>query len=923
MAILRHLRAGQETAAVLRSQASHTLSDASVSNQQGSSSSLLRENASASTLLGTSSSKSSIENDSEISQAKRAYQAASVTFTPAAVDTNETFANWLCTGGTVGADTLDLSIGAAIGSHPTWFLMPQCLATAAPNLLSFGGTNVVITTFDVFSATLKSMTVTGLFGPEPTQGDNTYFVGGKIQWSQVWQRLPQLTTFAASYSNLKGFLPTPLPWQMVDLKLDYAELTGTIDSGFFAMPTLAQLNTPRSNLAVSFRGNRITGPLSTVFNNLNGQKWINGVALSFLCSENDLSGTIPSTLFTPLVNSAITTLSFDASSNQLSGSLPTNQNFIPAGIIASAGNPSFILNLHMNALTGTLPTAFLDNVSPTAGISLFLSSNLLSGSLPSTLTPAGYAPNSDSTPLIISLYNNSFVGQIPSTLLSANLGGNATVHSITIDLHQNQFSGSIPEKLLYRSDVVLKKDAGAIEDSAAASFVSISAVNSLNINLGNNLLEGVLPAGLMAYSGFPSSSYPLSPSFFISLDLTLNSVGGVIPDGLLNSIPGAATVIFNANSNRFSGSPPSACAPLAVTVLSLMANRLDGTIPNAWEDCNFESISLLGNSALTGTIPSKLFNATKTFNAAGTALYGPLPSSATKNVLITLTGLYRLEMCSRSDAFSTISNHACELSNTEACNCPTLFSKCDMDDCSQPVAPVPYSGPTAPIALPMPSSYPTVATPTTAAPQVISPPLSSPTPSNPTCPNATRPSGNEWICVGTVWTSTNASTIIIPSGVGTVVIPGSINTTVIEIHGLGSIVEIGGTADLLKTISIEFTISQANALGSVATLQKLISFSNGTVANLGTVSVNANVVSGGCRKVKVQKVLLDDGASLGAYFTLDKSGCKTWWIILVSVLCGLVVVAVVIIVLLAVFWKPFREKIRPYSKSREHAKGEI
>ena len=185
-------------------------------------------------------------------------------------------------------------------------------------------------------------------------------------------------------------------------------------------------------------------------------------------------------------------------------------------------------------------------------------------------------------------------------------------------------------------------------------------------------------------------------------------------------------------------------------------------------------------------------------------------------------------------------------------------------------------------------------------------------------PEDTRPSA-DFVCINGLWTATSTvstPTLNIPFGAGTVVIMGNLTSPNVVFHGIGSTIVVNGSVGTTTTITLEFDSDQTSNLRGQKVLQILVNTSgSSSSSDLSLLNVNTKVTSG-CRKVKAEKATFDGGKTLGAYMTVDRSGCNTWWIILVSVVVVVIVLAAAAVVLLAVFYKPFREKIRPYSAAR-------
>ena len=205
---------------------------------------------------------------------------------------------------------------------------------------------------------------------------------------------------------------------------------------------------------------------------------------------------------------------------------------------------------------------------------------------------------------------------------------------------------------------------------------------------------------------------------------------------------------------------------------------------------------------------------------------------------------------------------------------------------------------------------------------VASPPAPPTPPTAPTAPHAPEapcpgpaPS-SAFICVGGVWeaVNVNTTTLVLPPNVGTVVIIGNLTSSSVVINGIASNINVTGCVlDNLTLVHIDLDKDDTDVVGSK--VYTLISALNGSCqSNLDSIAVTASIKNGGCQKVSVKKITWNNGSILSGLFTIDKSSCNRWWIILVSVVCGVILVAVVVVVLMAIFWPAFRLKLRPFSK---------
>lgn len=591
--------------------------------------------------------------------------------------------------------------------------------------------------------------------------------------------------------------------------------------------------------------------------------------LTTILDYNHLTGTIPSNLFSNLSLSTGNSFQFSIEGNWLSGAL-TTALFAPlSGKLLS----SFNFNANYISLT-TIPDGLFpgDLLGGSATFQFEAQSCGLTGTLPPTLLHG----LSSLTFFRFDTSYNQLSGSLPSSLFSSWSWSGS--YDFYYAVNNNSLSGSIPAGLLTTglaasttmSNIALELDANRLSGTLPSLFtssdgtVTISVTYFIYLRFNNNSLSGPLPSGLL-------SSMTMATDTSLSLDVSDNPLNTEFPSDLLKPLPGYRAFV-TANNAKLYGSPPAECWANANTwvTYSFAGNALNGTIPSAWASCVFTSIDLSSNPSLHGTIPSSLLqiSALTTFSASSTSLTGTLPTVASTLTSLSLLNT-QLSFCDES-SLSSLDEFVgtCSVSGGGVCACA--------------------------------KSYDAVCT-------VVCAP----------CSNSTRPS-TDFTCVYGVWTasSTNATTIVIPSGAGTVVVTGNLTSTGVVIQGLGSSINVTGTVANLTHITIELSQSQAESIGSSSVLQVLLN--TGNSSDLSSVTVSSKVTSG-CKKVKAEKTVTNGGATLGAYLTLDKSGCNTWWIIVVAVVAGVVVIGVSIIILLAIFNKSCREKMRPYSSRRQRA----
>lgn len=328
-------------------------------------------------------------------------------------------------------------------------------------------------------------------------------------------------------------------------------------------------------------------------------------------------------------------------------------------------------------------------------------------------------------------------------------------------------------------------------------------------------------------------------------------------------------------------------------------NRLSGRIPESWYNYTWRSLDLSYNP-ISGTFPERLFGgARKEYIStwtlgSGAALRSLVFSNTSLNGTFhfDLLGAYNLSYLGLSNG---ITINMKNLDMVDFCN-PNLTEfvpwnaslaiKCDLSGTNAHLCKERY-------------------------PACFRPP----------CPPAPGLDQSLFTCVHGVWTSKaniNSNTIVIPPNIPIVVL-GNLTSNVITMTGLNSNIQIKeGCADKLKEVNIELTPQDIEKLTKTgketATLLTVMPGASKACANnLNLVTISASSKAGGCKRVKVSNVSGKNSLSLRALFTIDKSRCNLWWIVLVSVIGGLILLSVITFVLLAVFVPAVREKVFPNS----------
>uniref|UniRef100_A0A5B7A7E4 Protein kinase domain-containing protein n=1 Tax=Davidia involucrata TaxID=16924 RepID=A0A5B7A7E4_DAVIN len=311
-----------------------------------------------------------------------------------------------------------------------------------------------------------------------------------------------------------------------------------------------------------------------VFQNLKildlGNNQINGELPSFgslpnlrvlRLGNNELRGPIPE----ELLESSIPLEELDLSGNGFSGSID--------GINSTTLS---ILNLSSNALSGSLPSSvgrclivdlsrnmLSDNISVILRWEatlefLDLSSNNLSGSIPNLTSQFQRLT-------AINIKNNSLVGTLPPELGTSKLS--------VVDLSFNKLDGPIPRSF----------------------FTSMTLTN---LNLSGNHFTGSIPL-----QGSHTSELLVLPSYppMESLDLSSNSLTGTLASDI-------------GNLGRLKS-------------LNLAKNGLSGQIPNELSKLSGLEYLDLSNNKFKDTIPDKLPSSLKVFNVSYNDLSGPVPEN--------------------------------------------------------------------------------------------------------------------------------------------------------------------------------------------------------------------------------------------------------------------------------------------------------
>ncbi|XP_076887888.1 putative inactive receptor kinase At5g10020 [Bidens hawaiensis] len=435
--------------------------------------------------------------------------------------------------------------------------------------------------------------------------------------------------YSLQYLDLSGNgFYGPIPGKINDLYgLNYLNLsrnnfTGGFPSGIQNLQQLAVLD---------LHSNSLWGDLGVLFSELRNVQYVD-------LSDNAFYGSVLTGLGNGVPSVVNTVQHLNLSRNRLGG------GFFSGDALVLLRN-LHVLDLSDNVLNGKLPTSF--GALPNLEV-LRLSNAQLFGPIPEELLES-LMPLKE-----VDLSRNGFSGSIPK-INSTSL--------ITLNLSSNELSGSLPPSLgncqiVDLSNNLLKDDISVFEtwtsplqvldlssNQLTGNFTNLSHFNGLiSLNLGNNSLKGSIPS--------------IQIPNLLFLDLKRNELDGPIPPGLFTSM---TLTHLDLSNNRFTGSIPlhgsqekslielSTYPPLEfldlsnntltgsltsdigsfrrLRVLNLGNDNLSGELPN--ELIKLEQLEFLdlSNNHFNGKIPEKLSTELKFVNVSGNDLSGKIPEN--------------------------------------------------------------------------------------------------------------------------------------------------------------------------------------------------------------------------------------------------------------------------------------------------------
>ncbi|XP_077225962.1 receptor-like protein 39 [Tasmannia lanceolata] len=378
-----------------------------------------------------------------------------------------------------------------------------------------------------------------------------HFIGA-IPWS-YGDGLPSLSILSLSGNSLNGVIPPSLftlP-SIHKLQLRDNQLYGQLSEFPNASSSLLE--------EVDLSNNKLQGPIPRSFLQLPRLK-----ALSL--SSHNFNGTIQFTMFRNLKN----LLSLDLSGNSLSVDIGVdNSSFFPQFQELGLGScnlsefPYFLRNQN-----------HLDHLD--------LSNNKICGEIPTWIWNI---PDSS-----LNLSHNMLTDPLPVFIFYRTLTSSTQLNFL--DLHSNMLQGSIP---LPPPNTYILDHSNNNFTSVIPSNIGSYLTSMIFFSLSRNNLTGEIP---------PSFCDTL---YLEGLDLSNNSLNGSIPQCLVET--SVYLDVLNLRGNFFSDTIPQTFADRCnLRILNLNENQLEGQVPGSLGKCRELQVLDLGNSMISDTFPSWLWN---------------------------------------------------------------------------------------------------------------------------------------------------------------------------------------------------------------------------------------------------------------------------------------------------------------------------
>lgn len=523
----------------------------------------------------------------------------------------------------------------------------------------------------------------------------------------------------------------------------------------------------------------------------------------------------------------------------------------------------------INGVNGTLP----NHLSHTKLVQLYLSQYFTTAKqhIVGTIAPDFFARYPALT--IFELHFNKMVGTIPNygmeKITRLKFGNNGFTHWPPLLLNGSTTTHALSLLELYDNDLV--------QIPSDASFAQMPGLTLINFARNSNL----------------STSFP--NVFNTALTRTASKLVATIIasgcnfTGTLPAIPASQVSLYNTYSNTS-------------YAWSFDGNSLSGTIPSSWSGLSLSLLNLSSNAGLNGTLAQLASNGSivsQFIKTAGTLL---LDGTGFSGIMFNLTSMTTLQsvtvetpnidFCSTARKLPSSSRPLlfpnsvttyCELSTTNASYCPWAYpSVCRID------AAPPSSG----CALPSP--------------------------------------GPSFVCEGSVWVAPGSVVqpiITIPPGT-TVFINGNLTTSSIVITSVGSTISVtgcvssaDGTSPNVTIVLTEADLEKITQGGGNLSTQLILQAAGCTAMDPSSLTVSANT-NDSCKGIKADNI--DTSTGLAATFTITHS-CNSksskWWIIVVSVVCGLVFLGLLIFAIVFSVCQSRRRKAEHAKLQDREARG--